>query len=673
MTKAEAKRRIAKLKKVINYHRYLYHVLNKQKISDSALDSLKKELFDLEQQFPDLVTPDSPTQRVGGKPLKKFDKVRHEQPMLSFNDAFSEDDIKEWFKRVENYLGHKIDQEFYCELKIDGLAIELIYEHGILKKGATRGDGIIGEDITQNLKTIEAIPLKLIGNYPSHLVVRGEVFLSKEEFNRINRQLIKEGKRPYANPRNLAAGSVRQLNPKITASRKLDSFVYDIVVGYQTQKHSQEHEMLKKWGFKTNPHNRICSSLESIFKFRDYWNRHRGQLPYEIDGIVVIINSNRIFTAAGVAGKAPRGAIAYKFSPKEATTQVKDIKVQVGRTGKLTPVAVLDPVNVGGVTITHATLHNEDEIKRLDVRIGDTVIVSRAGDVIPQITKVIKDLRTGSEKKFHMPRKCPLCGSKVIKKGAYYLCSNKRCSAIQREYLYHFVSKAAFDIEGLGEKIIDKFLDEGLISNAADIFTLKEGDIAVLEGLGEKSARNIVAEAQKRKKITLPRFIFAMGIPGIGEESAQLLANKLKVQGSQLPIKDLIKQASHWQKDDLKQIKDIGPKTADNIYRWFHNSKNIQFLKDLDKAGVKIIVDRPSPGQTGKLSGKTFVITGGLDSFSREEAKAIIRRLGGDVNESVSQNVDYVVVGKKPGSKYDRAKKLNVTTIDEKQFLEMIK
>ncbi len=434
-TKKDAAERVKHLREAIDRYRYAYHVENKSLISDEAIDSLKKELFDLEQEFPDLVTPDSPTQRVAGKPLKEFKKVRHEAPMISLNDAFSEDDVREWVARVENFLGKEIKKEFYCELKIDGLAIELVYEDGIFVEGSTRGDGVIGEDITQNLKTVEAIPLKLTVTrdkgqgkttpmshvpFPMRLVVRGEVFLTTKEFNRLNKELEKEGKKPYANPRNLAAGTIRQLDPAITASRKLDSFAYAIVTELGLTTHEEEHEMLAQLGFKTNPHNKRAESLKDLFAFRDHWAKHRGELPYEIDGVVIIADDNRTFDEAGVIGKAPRAAIAYKFSPKEATTKVEDILVQVGRTGVLTPVATLEPVEVGGVTISHATLHNADEIKRLGVRIGDTVIVSRAGDVIPKIIKVLPELRTGKEKEFKMPTHCPIDAGRVIIEGALY-------------------------------------------------------------------------------------------------------------------------------------------------------------------------------------------------------------------------------------------------------------
>ena len=677
MDKQEAKRRMEKLRQEIDRYRYAYHVLNKSLVSDAALDSLKKELFDLERQFPDLVTFDSPTQRVAGKPLKEFKKVHHEERMLSFNDAFSEEDMRDWMGRVENYLGKKIKDEFYCELKIDGLAIELVYENGILVQASTRGDGIIGEDATQNLKTIEAIPLRIQipdsrFQIPNRFVVRGEVFLTKKEFERINKEQKKKGLKPYANPRNIAAGSVRQLDSKITAGRKLDSFQYDVVTILGQKTHEEEHELLKKSGFKINPNNKRVKSLEEVFEFRDYWAKHRDRLPYEIDGIVVIINDNKVFDDAGVIGKAPRAAIAYKFSPKEATTIIEDIKVQVGRTGALTPVAVLRAVSVGGITITHASLHNYDEIKRLGIRIGDTAIVSRAGDVIPQVTKVLKDLRTGKEKEFHMLTRCPADGSKVIKEGAVHRCSNKNCGARVREQLYHFVSRAAFDIRGLGSKIIDRLLDEGLISDAADIFTLNSGDVAALERFGEKSAENIVREADGHKKITLPRFLYALGILHVGEESVRLLAEALLRGKSKINLPaDVLKVGKSLTEGELQNIRDIGPAVAKSIVDYFKDKRHQELLKKLDSVGVKIEIPRLK-AKSSKLKTKTFVLTGGLESMSRDEAKEKIRELGGDISESISKKTDYVVTGGEPGSKFEKAKKLGVTTLTEKQFLEMI-
>ncbi|MCL4406186.1 MAG: NAD-dependent DNA ligase LigA [Patescibacteria group bacterium] len=675
MTRQEAKDRIEKLKKEINRDRYAYHVLNKSLIPDEVLDSLKKELFDLELQYPEFITPDSPTQRVGGRPLKEFKKVRHEMPMISFDDAFSEQDMKDWFGRIENYLKMKIDQEFFCELKLDGLSVELVYDKGVFVRGSTRGDGLIGEDVTQNLKTIEDIPLRLEGDYPDHLVVRGEVILNKKEFERINEEQKEKGGKLYANPRNIAAGSVRQLDPKITASRKMNSFQYDIVVGKNVKTHEEEHGFLKKWGFNINPWSKSAHSMQDIYDFHRHWGEpdRREKLEYEIDGIVVIVNNNRIFDEAGVIGKAPRAAMAYKFSPREATTIVEDIRVQVGRTGVLTPVAVMRPVNVGGTTITHATLHNMDQIEKLDLRIGDTVVVSRAGDVIPQITKVFKDLRVGKEKKFKMPETCPHGCGKVIKEGVFYRCANPKCGAVSRELIRHFVSRPGFNIEGLGPKIIDRFLDEGLISDAADIFDLQKGDIAALERFGEKSAENIVLEIAAKKKVPLSRLVFALGIIHIGEETSGLIAKKIgEIAGKrELNIDDIIKSGRRLTLDELQTIPDVGPKVAESVYEWFGNGQNIEFLKRLAKAGVEIEPLR-STGISGKLKGLSFVLTGTLETMSREEAKKKIRGQGGDVSESVNKKTDYVVAGSEPGSKYDKAKSLGVRIISEKDFLELI-
>ena len=697
MDKSQAKTRIEKLKTEINKYRYAYHVLDKSLISDAALDSLKKELFDLEQQFPEFITPDSPTQRIGGEPLKQFKKVRHEAPMLSFNDAFSEQDMKDWIKRNENYLkttDYRLQTaDFYCELKIDGLAIELVYENGVFVQGSTRGDGQTGEDITQNLKTVDAIPLKILepdevvknlkslglkpNTYnlkPAHLVIRGEVFLTKKEFNRINKENEKRGEKIFANPRNMAAGSVRQLNPKITSSRKLDSFQYAIATNIGQTRHLEEHLLLKAFGFKTNPNNKPANSLKEVFNFRNYWEKHREKLNYEIDGVVIIANNNKTFKALGVVGKAPRGIIAYKFSPREATTIIEGIKIQIGRTGTLTPVAILKPVNVGGITITHATLHNLDQIKRLGLKIGDTIIVSRAGDVIPQITQVLKEFRTGKEKEFHMPKICPFDGSKVIQDGVAYRCSNPNCGARNRESLRHFVSKSAFNIEGMGPKIIDRFLDEGLISDAADIFDLKKGDIATLERFGEKSAENIIKEITSRKKVSLPRFIYGLGIIHVGEETARALAKQIINNQQQITkITAVLKYFQNLSLETLQEIPDIGPQVSKSIYNWFHDQKNIGFLKKLENTGIEI--EKPvilSGAKNLKFKNKTFVLTGTMKSMPRDQAKEKIRELGGEISESVSKQTDYVIAGAQPGSKYEKAKKLGVKILNETEFLKLL-
>ena len=663
MAKEEAAQRIRKLKELINRHRYLYHVQDRQEISEAALDSLKKELFDLERKFPEFITSDSPTQRVGGRPLEKFEKAKHYQPMLSLNDAFSPKDMEDWLDRVSKILTEqeKKQIDFYCELKIDGLAIELVYQGGILKQGSTRGDGQIGEDVTQNLKTIEAIPLKL--EIPRQIVVRGEVFCSKKELERINKEQKRSGLPEFANPRNLAAGSIRQLDPKITVSRRLDSFAYDLITDLDQKTHQDKHGILKNLGFKTNSHNKYCQNLGQVLEFHNFWQKEREKLPYEIDGIVVVINNNKIFKKLGVVGKAPRAAIAFKFPLKQAATVIEDIKVQVGRTGAITPVALLKPVEIGGATISRATLHNENEIKRLGIKIGDTIIVGRAGDVIPAIIKVLPELRTGREKEFKMPKFCPSCGGKLAKPAgeALWRCLNPGCFAKLREYFYHFVSRNSFDIVGLGPKIIDRLVDKGMIQDTSDLFRLKEGDILPLERFAERSSQNLISAIQARKKIVLSRFIYALGIRNVGEKTANDLAEYF---GS---VENLQKAFF----DDLQKITDVGPIVAKSIHNWFKNKKNSEFLEKLKEAGVKIQYQK-SKIKNQKLQGLTFVLTGSLETLAREKAKEIIRQLGGDISESVSKNTNFLIAGKEPGLKYEKAKKLGVKIINKEEFLKIV-
>jgi DNA ligase (NAD+) len=712
--RARAQERIEKLRREIDRYRYEYHVLDRSSIPDAALDSLKKELFDLEARWPEFVTPDSPTQRVAGAPLKEFVKVRHEERMTSLNDAFSEEDVRAWRDRLETFLGRSLAKApglrsrgpgslpYYCELKIDGLAIELEYAGGTFVRGSTRGDGLVGEDVTQNLRTVEAIPLKLndaataaahvkrLGldpeDYdlaPARLVVRGEVFLTKKEFARINRAIEKEGGKPYANPRNVAAGSIRQLDPKITASRRLDSFQYDIVGDIGQRTHEEEHLLLAALGFKTNPDCRPATTLEDAIAFRHHWENdaRRDALPYEIDGTVIFVNDNATFAEAGIIGKAPRAGIAYKFSPREATTVVEDIKVQVGRTGALTPVAVMRPVNVGGVTVTHASLHNADEIARLGLKIGDTVIVQRAGDVIPQITQVLPHLRTGRERAFSLPARCPVDGSPVVREGAIARCSSKTCAAQHREALYHFASRAAFNIEGLGPKIIDKLLDEGLISDAADIFELQQGDIAALPRFGEKSAENLVTEIAAKRHVTLPRFLYGLGILHVGEETATMLARTIAIpqHDGTVAIGDLARAFAARSTDDLQEIPDIGPIVAKSIHEWFRAPRNRALLERLAQAGVTVgampraaKAGGAAAADGGPLAGKSFVITGTLASMDREDAKEKIRARGGDVSESVGKKTSYLVVGTAPGSKLAKARSLGVAIIDEAALAKML-
>ena len=673
MTKKEAKKRIEKLKETIRYHRYLYHVLDKQEISEAALDSLKKELFDLEQKFPEFITPDSPTQRVGGKPLKRFKKIRHRQPMLSFNDAFSESDMKDWIERLSRILTKEELSylNFFCELKFDGLAIELVYKDNILEVGATRGDGKIGEDITQNIKTIESIPLKINsskkqgGEIRSPIVVRGEAFIPKDEFKKLNAERKKNGLPEYANPRNVAAGSLRQLNPKITASRHLDFFAYDIVFGLNEETHQQKHQALRDLGFKVDKHSRFCRNLEEVFSFHNYCQKIREKLPYEVDGIVVIVNNNSIFEKLGAVGKSPRGAIAYKFPLKQSETIVENIRIQVGRTGALTPVAFLRPVSVGGTLISRATLHNKDEIRRLGLKIGDTVIVGRAGDVIPRIIKVLPEMRTGREKEFEMPKYCPVCGTKIKKEagGVIYYCPNKNCPARQQRNINHFVSRGAFNIGGLGPKIISQLIKNGLIVDPADIFSLKKGDLLPLERFAEKSANNLIKEIESKKEVGLSKFIYSLGIRNVGEETADCLAKRF---GSL----SRLKKASL---EELEKINDIGPVVGRSVFNWFRQEKNLALLEKFKRNGLIIKMARDNNRLSQGLSGKIFVFTGSLKKMARGEAKEIVKSLGGKANNSLSKKTDYLVVGKDPGSKLKKAEKLGVKTITEEEFLKMVK
>lgn len=686
MTKKEAKIRIEKLKRLINHYRYSYHVLDRQEISDEALDSLKKEIFDLEQLYPAFISSDSPTQRIGGKPLKNFQKFTHPEPMLSFNDAFSVSDMNDWQIRISKLLEdwEIKDIDYYCEPKLDGLAVELIYERGYFSVGSTRGDGKIGEDVTQNLKTIEAIPLKLrdisevaadlkkagLGfaakrfekNFPD-LAVRGEVIITKKEFDNVNKEQSLQGLEPFSNPRNLAAGSIRQLDPFVTRSRRLDSNCYALISNLGQLSHNQEHQILQILGFKTNNQfSKYCKNLNEVFAFHEYWYKNREKLPYEIDGIVVTVNNNYLFKKLGVVGKAPRGAIAYKFPLKQATTIVEDILVQVGRTGALTPVAVLKPVEVGGVMITRATLHNEDEIKRLGLMIGDTVVVGRAGDVIPDILKVLLELRPSDAKEFAMPKACPVCGGLVAKPDseAVWRCLNPECFAVQERYFSYFVSSKGFDIQGLGPKIVEKLMEEGLMRDPADLFLLGEGDLAPLQRFAEKSAKKLIESIQAKKIVALPRFLNALGIRQVGEETSLALARRF---GG-------LKQIAKASYEDLQNVQDVGPKVAESVYSWFRDPKNLAFLKKLENAGIKIETEKIV--RNPKIEGKTFVLTGSLASFERQVAKELIRTQGGSVSESVSKKTDYLVAGENPGSKYEKAKKLGVRVLNETEFSKLL-
>ena len=670
MTKEEAKERIEKLKEIINKARYSYHVLDRALMSDDALDSLKHELYELEQKYPEFITPDSPTQRIGGKPLDKFKKVQHIVPQWSFNDIFEEKELKDFDERIKKELGIE-EIDYTCELKIDGMHIILTYQKGFFILGATRGDGKVGEDVTQNLKTIESIPLKINDNIDC--VVEGEVYMKKSIFKELNKEREKKGEKPLANPRNAAAGGVRQLDPRITSERRLDCFVYDYSWPEDDIPETQFEELkrLMNLGFKVNKKFKLCKSIEEIIQFWKKWEKDREKEDYWIDGVVVKVNKRKYQKQLGYTGKAPRWAIAFKWSGEQATTILKDVIFQVGRTGKITPVAVLKPVNVRGTVVSRATLHNADELKRLKIKIGDTVIVEKAGDVIPHIIKVIPELRPQDAKEINFPANCPICGSVVIRpKGevAHY-CSNKKCGAKQRNHLYYFVSKKAFDIQGLGPKIIDQLMDAGLVSQPADIFLLKEGDLEPLERFAEKSAANLISAIKKAKEITVPRLLIACSIKYVGEETAYLLIEKLNLWVVK-SISELIERFRSLTKENLEAVDGIGPKVAQSIINWFSNKKNIEFLKKLEEVGIKLKIEKPTK-KNQKLEGKSFVFTGELESISREKAQEKVRELGGKTPSSISKKTDFLVVGKNPGSKYEKAKKWGIKIINEKEFFKL--
>jgi len=672
-----AEERIEKLKKEINRHRYLYHVLDRQEISDAALDSLKHELVKLERAHPELITPDSPSQRVAGKPLPGFRKVSHQAPMLSLEDAFSEQDMRDWEARIRK-AHPKGTYSYFAELKIDGFAISLLYEDGILSAGSTRGDGMVGEDVIENLKTIEAIPLRLDGTtgQAGAVEVRGEVFMSKKVFKDINTKRQKEGEPLYANPRNTAAGSIRQLDPGIAASRKLDFLAYDLVSDLSQTTHEKEHKLLRELGFKTDDFAKRCASLEEVFVFFNDIAKKRDALPYQIDGVVVNVNHNATFEQLGVVGKAPRGAIAYKFPAEEATTRITDIVVQVGRTGALTPVAHLEPVPIGGTIVSHATLHNEDEVLRLDGRVGDTVIVKRAGDVIPKVVSVLKELRTGKEKRFVMPKYCPACNERIIRPEGEVIakCPNAKCPAKNKEALSHFVSRRAFDIRGLGEKILTQLSSVGLVSDPADVFFLEKADLLPLERFAEKSADNLIEAIKKAKSVSLEKFLFGLGIVHIGEETARAFAEHMAtgVKQTSADPRDVLDHFSGVSAEDLERIPDVGPVVARSIAAYFKSAYAKRLLQKMSDAGIIIHIPKVEK-MAKKLNGARFVLTGELDGLTRDKAKEMIRKAGGDVQSSVSKVTDFVVAGEHPGSKFKKAEKLGVKIIHKEELLAMLK
>lgn len=659
--------RIKELRNLLHYHNYRYYALNDPEISDAQYDRLLRELEELEQRFPELITPDSPTQRVGTQPLSKFQSVAHSIPMLSLENGFSFDEVLEFDRRLKRLLKSDDPIEYTAEPKIDGLAIELIYEGGLLAQSATRGDGYRGEEVTLNVRTIQSIPLRLLDaahSPPDRLEVRGEVYMKLDDFRAFNRKREQQGDPPFANPRNAAAGSLRQLDPRITALRPLHFFAYGL--GLLTGKHfSSQWEVLQTlpvWGLPVNPQTRRCLGVEQCLKFCEEMTALRHSLPYEIDGVVVKVNPFSLQEQLGIKSRSPRWALAYKFQPSQETTQILTIEVQVGRTGVLTPVARLKPTWVGGVEVSRATLHNQDEIERKDIRIGDTVIVQRAGEVIPEVVKVISSVRRGHEKPFHMPANCPVCRSPVVRLPgeASHRCLNPNCPAQIKESIRHFASKGAMDIEGLGEKMIDQLVAKGLIHDYGDLYALTKEALMDLDRLADKSSDNLVRAIENSKQTTLSRFLYALGIRNVGEHLSGLLARHC---GS-------LKALQETSEETLKDIREVGPQVARSIRVFFDDPQNEKVIQKILESGVTIEGGKPAGPKP--LDGKTLVLTGRLESMSREQAKEKIESLGGKTVNQVSRKIDYLVVGEDPGSKLDKAKELQVAILMEKGFLELL-
>jgi DNA ligase (NAD+) len=660
--------RVEELRRQIREHDYRYYVLAEPIISDFEYDMLMRELIELERQYPELVTPDSPTQRVGGAPTKEFPTVTHPVPMLSLNNAFTIEEIRDFDRRVAELLeGEKY--RYVAELKFDGVAVRLKYENGILVLGATRGDGVQGDDITNNIKTIRSIPLRLINPDEKFLniEVRGEVYMNKVDFEKLNEERKRLGEKIFANPRNATAGTLKLQDPKLVAQRPLRFFAYYLMAeGVELESHYENLQILKRLGFPVCEHVKLCESIDEVIEFWRYWEERRDELPYEIDGIVVKVDSIRQQEILGAIAKSPRWAIAFKFTPRQAQTKLLGITLQVGRVGTITPVAELQPVPLGGVIITRATLHNEDYIKEKDIRVGDTVIVERSGEVIPKIVGVVLEKRPPDAVPFVFPKNCPVCGGPIERPAgeANYYCENPECPAQVRARIEHFASRGAMDIEGLGEAIVDKLVTLGFLKNYADIYDLHKhkAKLVRIEGFGEKSVQNLLNSIENSKKQPFHRVLYALGIRYVGSETAKLLADAF---GS-------IDKLMNASVEQISSVYGIGPRIAESVYKFFHDERNLELIKRLKEAGLNFEV-KPEEKAKKKLAGKTFVFTGTLKNFTREEAKEKVEELGGKVSNSVSRKTDYVVVGENPGSKYDKARQLGVKIITEEEFLELIK
>ncbi len=664
----DIQKKAAELRQALHRHNYLYYVLDEPEVSDAEYDRLMRDLMALEAAHPELVAPESPTQRVGAPPLEKFETVAHTIPMLSLQNAFDEEEVLAFDQRVRRFL--KTDEEilYTAEPKMDGVAVELVYENGLLRQASTRGDGYTGELITLNIKTVKTVPLALLDTalvpVPSRLEVRGEVFIPLAAFRQLNKERLEQGEPAFANPRNAAAGSLRQLDSQITARRPLDIFCYGVgtVTGLEFTSHWKILEALKALGFRVNPHIKPQVDIEEILIYYQDLLDRRHEFPYEMDGMVIKVDDLALQKKLGEKSRSPRWALAYKFPATQETTRVLEIDVQVGRTGALTPVALLEPVSVGGVTVSRATLHNEDEIKRKDIRAGDTVLVQRAGDVIPEIVKTITAKRTGAERVFHMPAQCPVCGSEVLRlQGeAVSRCVNANCPAQVKERIKHFASKGAFDIDGLGDKLVSQLVDKGLLKSYADLFFLDKETVAGLERMAEKSAQNLMDAIQRSKQISLGRFFYALGIRHVGEHIAHVLARRFKT------LRTLMSATA----EALMATEEIGPQVSQSVRAFLENPENQRNIEQMLKAGVVLTVERRVEDQD--LAGMTFVLTGALESMTRPEARVRIETLGGKVTTSVSPKTTCVVVGRDPGSKLDKARQLGLKILSEGQFIEMV-
>jgi len=667
MASKEIKDKIEKLKDTIRRHDHLYYVLNKPEISDREYDGLYRQLKDMEEAHPELITPDSPSMRVGGEPVKEFRTVKHIAPMLSLDNTYSAEEIRDFDKRVRKNLKSE-DVEYVVELKFDGVSISLLYEDGRWSLGATRGDGEKGDDVSANLKTIRSIPLVFrdeAKSVPKAIEVRGEVYMAKKAFEKLNREKEKANEELFANPRNAAAGSLKLLDSKIAAARGLDIYVWGIghYEGIDFRTHIEVLDYLKSCGFRVNPHYKLCRTIDEVIAYCDSWENAKEKLDCEIDGMVLKVNDLGQRQRLGFTSKSPRWSIAYKFPAEKALTEIKDIIVQVGRTGTITPVALLKPVHLSGTTVSRATLHNFDEIERLDAKIGDKVYVEKSGEIIPKVLSVAKQMRTGAEKTFRIPVKCPVCGSKLsrLPEEVAIRCENAGCPAQIKEAVLHFASRNAMEIDGMGDAIVDQLVDKALIKDYGDIYSLRAADVEKLERMARKNAGNLIDAIKKSKSNDLNRLIFALGIRHVGENAAWILAEHF---GS-------MKKLEEQDIQELTDIKEIGPVMAGSIYNFFHNKNNLKILKKLEDAGLRMS-QSSSLKSGGKLEGKSIVITGTLRSFSRSAAEELVRKLGGSPSSSVSKNTDFLVAGVEPGSKLDKAKAMGVKVISEDDFRKIV-